>query len=129
METLEQLPYLHDAVVEAVTVRFGDGGRRELELRMRADPDCGLAAWEGRHVVLHLGDVLVFHGNVLGHVLGKETVDSIRPGLPPGAEGTLGELVAGGIRPPAHALTVTLHSGSEIGLAFEAIRVDVEPAA
>ncbi|MDQ3335209.1 MAG: hypothetical protein M4D80_08605 [Myxococcota bacterium] len=129
-EALENLGYLHDAVVEAVQFSFStsDNARssvRSIRIRVRANSDCGLEEINGRIVEVTLGDVVVAALTLLGHTFHSDTVSTFEEGVSNGTARRLEEMSGHGIRVPPIRLKLAFNSGSELEVACGTVELEV----
>jgi hypothetical protein len=115
------LDYLHDALLVIASFCVGDDGLKRFLLRVECHEDCGYHDWNGRTIEVLFENILVAHGQLLGHTMGEEYVASIHSGMSPSGANTVAQLVDAGVSEPNTMVTVVLQSGSEVSIACESI--------
>lgn len=121
---IEQLDYLHDAVVHEINWQPVQDSKI-LKMTFVCDEECERPGWAGKKVIVVCDDVLMASATLLGHVLGQDTFNSVSEGLSPSMLDDLQKLVDMGVSRPQVLLRITLHSGSELQIACNGIAVDI----
>lgn len=122
---LEQLAYLHDAVVSEMAF-MSTGDFKEFRIKARCDDDCGYEDWSGKTVTITLSYVLRASGVIWGHVVGQDIVNSFSQGVSKDMEWNIRRLRDIGITAPKIFLRLTLHSGSEFEIACDEVDVSMD---
>ncbi|HWE93676.1 MAG TPA: hypothetical protein VG269_06845 [Tepidisphaeraceae bacterium] len=127
--TIEELAWLHDAILFDVVYDFSGDIGRSIKLSLRCHADSGYAPWNGRNLVVVAVNVAVTKSFIWGWVIGPETLDAIRPGVSGALRETTAEARRTGARLPSLEFTISFHSGSEIEVICESLQLDVGPIA
>lgn len=122
---MEQLEYLHDAIVTEITYVYTNSSK-DIRIVAVCDDDSGHLIWSGKTVIVTLSNVLRASGVLLGHVAGPDTIQSFSEGASGDMTQAVEELCSIGIVAPKAFLRLTLHSGSQIEIAFDEIDVRVD---
>lgn len=120
----EQLEYLHDATVDEIVFGYSNDSK-DMRLTVTCDEECGHRDWAGRTLTVTFSNLLRASGTWLGHVMGHDTVNSIREGASADMQQSVGALCGMGIDAPGRLLRLTFHSGSEIEIACDEIDVQL----
>ncbi len=122
---LEQLEYLHDAIVSEVAFVY-KGNSKAIKIITICDSDCGYRDWSGKAVTVTLSNVLRASGVVLGHIAGQDIINSFSEGASEDMQRSIQVMCDIGIFAPKIFLRLAFHSGSEIEIACDEIDVRVD---
>ncbi|MCK1642486.1 hypothetical protein IVA95_34255 [Bradyrhizobium sp. 157] len=122
VQDVEQLDYLHDALLKKITFASTDKNKNLL-MNVICDDDCGYPDWCGKKLVVTFSNVVRASGTLLGHITGYDTVQSLDEGASEDMKEGLRQLSEMGIVPPQIIRRLILHSGSELEIACDSIDV------
>lgn len=122
---LEQLEYLHDAIVKEIAFAYTNSSKG-LRISSICNGDCGYHDWNGKTVIVTLSQVTRASGVLLGHVAGRDMIQSFSEGASAEMKLNIDKLCSIGVVAPKVFLRLTLHSGSELEIACDEITVYVE---
>jgi hypothetical protein len=118
----EKLGYLHDAIVQQISLVFTHS-EKSLTITVVCDDDCGHAEWCGKTLTLTFAGLLRTSSAILGHVAGYDSVNFFNEGASAAMGQAIQQLSQMGISPPAIVLRLCLHSGSELEIACDSVAV------
>jgi hypothetical protein len=123
--SLEDLGWLHDAVVFSIAYDASDESSRSVKLTMRCNDEAGYPPWNGKDLVLIAVDVAVMTFVGRGAIIGPETFDQAYARV----SDTLHESVVESQRMypeyPRLEFSMCFHSGSEIEIICKNLQVEV----
>jgi hypothetical protein len=90
---------------------------------VHCNPDCGFDDWNDKKLPIDFVEPLVIHGELLGYMANAEEVDSFDFLATERIAYTIKRLTDAGIAPPAKVVSIVLHSGSQLDIACQEIRV------
>ena len=125
MSDVAQLESLHNAIVSEIAFAYTDDSKT-VHIIITGDEACVNREWAGRAVAVTLTNVLRVSGALLGHVAGRDVINSISNRTSTEMRRSIQELSDAGIITPRILLRLTLRSGSEIEIACDEIHASVQ---
>lgn len=119
----EQAACLHDAYVYSIGLMIDGERNRLMAMRMHCHPDCGFNGWNDKKLQIEFVEPLVIQGELLGHMANAEEVNKFDFKVTERIADSIKRLTDAGIAPPAEVVSIVLHSGSQLDIACQEIRV------
>lgn len=119
------MEYLHDAEVRELRLSIAESGDRKLQLDVRCDPECGYDEWNDKYLCIEFADPLIVHGDLFGHMANVETLNSIDFEITPRVAASIAKLREFGLPAPKHVLSLSFHSGSNLEIACQDVKLVV----
>lgn len=122
--SVEEMEWLHDCWVSAVVYEPADQDSPSLTLHLKCIEDLGYPPWDGKKLRI-VASGLVMLRLVGWGVIGRDSVDRVRPSVSAEARESTMEVRRHATSFPAVEFTLLLHSGGFIECICEQLRCEV----
>jgi hypothetical protein len=122
--TIEELGWLHDARLVAMTLDPAHATGRSLQLTIECSDVMGYPLWDGRTLTLLATDVRAVRFRMYG-VAGREIIDRVYPAISDEMEKELEKGRKLGARYGTRQMFMLFHTGSALEISCGALEIDV----
>ncbi len=122
---LDNLEYLHDAVLRCLSFTIDEHGLQKLSLEAICDSDAGYLPWQGKLVQVVAEEVLLLRNTSCGYSAGPDVVERCCACVSDRLMSEVSDLVRLGVQEPGSFLTVHLNSGTKYEVACMGVVINI----